>query len=99
MTCARIKTLAYSVMRDSQVREFEAELECDLAIAMDQLGRFRVNVFRQRGERFHCRHFHFFVNGHRACVEGPTKNERKPKHVIHLVWIIRTARSPGRSST
>ena len=46
----RIKTLAYSVMRDTQIREFEAELECDLAIAMDQLGRFRVNVFRQRGE-------------------------------------------------
>ena len=46
----RIKTLAYSVMRDTQIREFEAELECDLAITMDQLGRFRVNVFRQRGE-------------------------------------------------
>jgi len=46
----QIKTLAYSVMRDSQIREFETELECDLAIAMDQLGRFRVNVFRQRGE-------------------------------------------------
>ena len=50
MTGTRIKTLAYSVMRDSQIREFEAELECDLAIAMDALGRFRVNVFRQRGE-------------------------------------------------
>ena len=50
MTGTRIKALAYSVMRDSQIREFEAELECDLAIAMDALGRFRVNVFRQRGE-------------------------------------------------
>ena len=46
----RIKALAYSVMRDSQVRKFEAELECDLAIALDQLGRFRVNVYRQRGD-------------------------------------------------
>ena len=50
MTGTRIKTLAYSVMRDSQIREFEAELECDLAITLDPLGRFRVNVFRQRGE-------------------------------------------------
>ena len=50
MTGTRIKALAYSVMRDSQIREFEAELECDLAIALGPLGRFRVNVFRQRGE-------------------------------------------------
>lgn len=50
LTGTRIKALAYSVMRESQIREFEAELECDLAIAMDQLGRFRVNVYRQRGD-------------------------------------------------
>jgi twitching motility protein PilU len=50
LTGTRIKSLAYSVMRDTQIREFEADLECDLAIAMEQLGRFRVNVFRQRGE-------------------------------------------------
>ncbi|WP_439112350.1 PilT/PilU family type 4a pilus ATPase [Hydrogenophaga sp.] len=42
--------LAYSVMRESQIREFEATLECDLAIALPGLGRFRVNVYRQRGD-------------------------------------------------
>lgn len=42
----RIKALAYSVMRDTQVRKFE----CDLAIALDPLGRFRINVYRQRGD-------------------------------------------------
>ena len=46
----QIKALAYSVMRETQVRAFEAELECDLAIAMQGLGRFRINVYRQRGE-------------------------------------------------
>jgi twitching motility protein PilU len=46
----RTKALAYSVMRDAQVRKFESELECDLAIALDQLGRFRINVYRQRGD-------------------------------------------------
>lgn len=50
LTGTRIKALAYSVMRESQIRQFEAELECDLAIAMDPLGRFRVNVYRQRGD-------------------------------------------------
>jgi len=50
LTATRIKTLAYSVMREAQIRQFETELECDLAIAMDQLGRFRVNVYRQRGD-------------------------------------------------
>jgi len=47
---ARTQRLAYSVMRESQIRTFEATLECDLAIALPGLGRFRVNVYRQRGD-------------------------------------------------
>jgi twitching motility protein PilU len=47
---SRTQRLAYSVMRESQIRSFEATLECDLAIALPGLGRFRVNVFRQRGD-------------------------------------------------
>jgi twitching motility protein PilU len=47
---SRTQRLAYSVMRESQIRSFEATLECDLAIAMPGLGRFRVNVYRQRGD-------------------------------------------------
>jgi twitching motility protein PilU len=50
LSAERIKRLAYSVMRESQIREFEASLECDLAIAIEGLGRFRVNVYRQRGD-------------------------------------------------
>ena len=46
----QVQRLAYSVMRESQIRTFEATLECDLAIALDGLGRFRVNVYRQRGD-------------------------------------------------
>jgi twitching motility protein PilU len=45
-----IQRLAYSVMRESQIRRFEATMECDLAIALPGLGRFRVNVYRQRGD-------------------------------------------------
>ena len=50
LTASDTQALAYSVMRESQIRSFEASLECDLAIALPQLGRFRVNVYRQRGD-------------------------------------------------
>ena len=45
-----VSGLAYSIMSDEQVREFESTLECNLAISVAALGRFRVNVFRQRGD-------------------------------------------------
>jgi len=44
------KALAYSIMTEAQMREFEQRLECDLAMGIEGLGRFRVNVFMQRGE-------------------------------------------------
>ena len=47
---SQTQALAYSIMRESQIRSFEATLECDFAIALPGLGRFRVNVYRQRGE-------------------------------------------------
>ncbi len=47
---SQTQALAYSIMRESQIKSFEATLECDFAIALPGLGRFRVNVFRQRGE-------------------------------------------------
>jgi twitching motility protein PilU len=45
-----VKTLAYSIMNDEQIKEFESTMECNLAISVGGLGRFRVNVFRQRGD-------------------------------------------------
>ena len=44
------RTLAYSIMSDEQVSSFEANLELNMAISMSDLGRFRVNIYRQRGE-------------------------------------------------
>jgi twitching motility protein PilT len=38
-----------SFLNDKQTRVFEQCSECDLALSVDGLGRFRVNVFRQRG--------------------------------------------------
>ncbi|MGR8921813.1 MAG: PilT/PilU family type 4a pilus ATPase, partial [Gammaproteobacteria bacterium] len=46
-----VKAAAYGVMDDRQLKTFEETMECDFAIALpDKSARFRVNVFRQRGE-------------------------------------------------
>lgn len=45
-----VKELAYSVMSDRQRAEFEKNLELDMAVGISQVGRFRLNVFWQRGE-------------------------------------------------
>ncbi|MES2499148.1 MAG: PilT/PilU family type 4a pilus ATPase [Pseudomonadota bacterium] len=45
-----IKEIAYSIMSAEQIKEFETTLECNFAIGRKEVGRFRVNVFRQRGE-------------------------------------------------
>ncbi len=43
------RTLAHAAMREDQVRAFEATLECDLSLELADVGRFRINVFMQRG--------------------------------------------------
>ena len=50
MTPGMIKEIAYSMMTADQITEFESTLECNFAISKKDVGRFRVNVFKQRGE-------------------------------------------------
>jgi len=50
MSPANVKRLAYSIMRESQIRDFESTLECDLALTIEGLGRFRFNAYVQRGD-------------------------------------------------
>ena len=38
------------ILNERQIAEFEEEMELDTAITLDSVGRFRINVFRQRGE-------------------------------------------------
>ncbi len=45
-----VRHIAYSIMKDDQAREFENELELNFAIPLKGIGRFRANVFKQRGE-------------------------------------------------
>jgi len=44
-----LETLAKDVMRDKQKKEFEESNEMNLALFYPDMGRFRVNIFRQRG--------------------------------------------------
>ena len=43
------KALAYAVMNDRQIKEYEATKECNFAIAPAGIGRFRANAFIQQG--------------------------------------------------
>ena len=45
-----VKKIAYSLMDEGQVPQFERDLEFNMAISVAEAGRFRVNVFKQRGE-------------------------------------------------
>ena len=46
-----VKAAAYGIMSSDQIARFEETMESDFAIALDdQSARFRVNVFRQRGD-------------------------------------------------
>ena len=49
LTPKQTEGLAYSVMMEKQQIRFAEELEMNLALYYPDLGRFRVNVFKQRG--------------------------------------------------
>src|SRR5690606_13936333 len=50
MKPGQIKEIAYTLMDEEQRKEFEHELEMNIAISVSGVGRFRVNIFRQRNE-------------------------------------------------
>lgn len=49
LTNENLESLALAIMRDRQRKEFEETMEMNLALYYPDLGRFRVNIFRQRG--------------------------------------------------
>ena len=48
-TNEQLEALALALMRGQQRSEFEEKMEMNLALYYKELGRFRVNIFRQRG--------------------------------------------------
>ena len=45
-----VQHMAYQLMTQKQVAEFERDLEMNLAVSLQGAGRYRVNVYYQRGE-------------------------------------------------
>ncbi len=50
LTSDEVIQMARAVMSDAQSKEFEETMELNMALSLQSLGRFRINVFRQRGE-------------------------------------------------
>jgi twitching motility protein PilU len=48
LTEEQVKSIAYTIMDAEQIAEFERKPEMNLAISEHGIGRFRVNIFRQR---------------------------------------------------
>ena len=51
LTADNTKAMAYAVMNDKQLKEYEATKECNFAVAPAGIGRFRANAFIQQGYR------------------------------------------------
>ena len=49
LTADNTKALAYAVMNDKQLKEYEATKECNFAVNPVGVGRFRANAFIQQG--------------------------------------------------
>lgn len=49
LTGEQVRAMGYSVLNDKQQKEFEATLEMNLALGLPDIGRFRINLYRQRG--------------------------------------------------
>lgn len=43
------RALIFSMLTEEQIEKFEKNLELDAAFSMEEFGRFRINVFKQRG--------------------------------------------------
>jgi twitching motility protein PilU len=45
-----VKKMAYSLLTDEQIKNFETDWELDVALPLKNTGRVRLNLFRERGE-------------------------------------------------
>jgi len=46
----QVKKLAYEILSEEQIQQFEENFELDMAYSVNDVGRFRINLFKQRGE-------------------------------------------------
>ena len=50
LTPGEVKQMAHSIMTEKQFTAFEETMESNLSLSIDGVGRYRVNVYYQRGE-------------------------------------------------
>lgn len=50
LTSLMTKQLTYSILTEDQIKEFEREWELNVGFPLEGVGRFRVNVFKQRSD-------------------------------------------------
>ena len=50
LPAGRVKEIAYSIMDEEQRQQFDAKPEMNLALSEPGVGRFRVNIFKQRNQ-------------------------------------------------
>jgi len=48
LTADKTRLLAYALMNERQIQEFESVMECNFSISIPGVSRFRVNVFQQQ---------------------------------------------------
>lgn len=46
----QVVEIAKSIMSDAQQKEFDETMELNMALSVEGIGRYRINIFRQRGE-------------------------------------------------
>jgi twitching motility protein PilU len=81
LTPSQVEGLANSVMSDRQRAAFDEKLEMNIAIASGRLGRFRVNVFRQRGA------IGVVIRQIRTCI--PTLDELQLPRILKTIALSR----------
>lgn len=50
LTSQKMMEIAMSILNDQQRKEFDSTMELNMALSVEQIGRYRINLFRQRGE-------------------------------------------------
>ncbi|GIU24197.1 twitching motility protein PilT [Shewanella colwelliana] len=50
LSAAQVKSFAYSLMKDHQLHTFEQQWDISIGVTIENVGRFRVSIFRQRNQ-------------------------------------------------
>ena len=50
LSSQQVKTLLFEHLTDEQIKEFEHNKELNIALRIENVGRFRLNAFRQMGD-------------------------------------------------